>query len=178
MKRKISRFRIPIWFLVIFVTLIVITIIESLYVIKIFSLDVLGIIFYLLEMIVIGYVFYRLLKRFDRIHIGTDMSLFGLRILSGIISVIGAYFLIMFLIFGLPILLSDLSSNLESMQWMYNIFGIGPLFSIFTFGIRFGLPYTGLILYISITLGMVLIGGYLFFKFQRRTGRFIWVGKI
>lgn len=169
---RIRKSRIPIWFWLSLIGLIIIPIIMVYY-----RIDFLSIIFYLLEIIVIGYLMFKLLKRLDRIYVGNDMRLFGLRMLSGIISGIGIYMSFIFLIFGMPIVMSGMN-NLEATKTMYGFLGLSPFVSLFTFGMDFGLPLAGVILFISIALGMAIIGGYLFFKFQRRTGRFVWFGRI
>ena len=62
---------------------------------------------------------------------------------------------------------------------------IGPVFAFFDesvasvlyFGADFGLPLTGRIFFIVFGLGLAIIGCYLFFKFKRATGPFVWVGR-
>ncbi len=158
-KYKLRRATIPIWFLIVLILMIVIAVIHQFYIIKIFSYDI-SIIYYICEIIVIGYLMFRLLKKFDGIHVGSDLRLFGLRMLSGLISFIGI--LIFFF------------------MWM------APFFALFDenwaaailFGSSFHLPLTGTILYGTIGIGMTIIGAYLYFKFQRRTGEFVWFGRI
>jgi len=169
---RIKKLRTPLWFWLSLIGLIVILIIMMNY-----EIGFLSIIFYLLEIIVLGYLIFLLLKKLDRIYVGSDMRLFGLRILSGIISAIGIYMLFIFLIFGIPIVMSGMT-DLEMTKQLGNLFGLSPFVSLFTFGMEFGLPLAGIIFYLSITLGMAVIGGYLFFKFQRRTGQFVWFGRI
>ena len=86
---------------------------------------------------------YSLIKRVDRIHVHSDLSIWGLRILSGVFTVIGLYVLF----FG----------SLLSIT-MYNIY-------VFYF--------------IEIlSLGMIAIGAFLVFKFKRRSGHIVWVGRM
>jgi hypothetical protein len=153
--------------------MIILALLQQFFTIKIVSID-LSFFFYIFEIIVVGYVIFWLLKKFDRISIHNDMRLFGLRILSGILSFVGIYFLFIFLMFGLPVIMSNSSWTRE----MYQFMGLGIFYSLFSFGSDFGLPLTGVVLYIGLMLGLALIGGYLFFKFQRRTGRFVWFGRI
>ena len=171
-KYRIRKSRIPIWFWLSIIGLIVIPIIMMNY-----HIDFLSIIFYFLEILVLGYLIFLLLKKLDHIYVGSNLRLFGLRMLSGIISGIGLYLLFIFLIFGMPIAISGMT-DLEMTKQLGDLFGLGPFVSLFTFGMDFGIPLAGVILYLSITLGMAIIGGYLFFKFQRKTGQFVWFGRI
>lgn len=170
---RIKKSRISIWYFVCFIAMIILALLQQFFTIKIVSID-LSFFFYIFEIIVVGYVIFWLLKKFDRISIHNDMRLFGLRILSGILSFVGIYFLFIFLMFGLPVIMSNSSWTRE----MYQFMGLGIFYSLFSFGSDFGLPLTGVVLYIGLMLGLALIGGYLFFKFQRRTGRFVWFGRI
>ena len=133
------------------------------------------IIFYISLVVYFSHIMIRFLKRMDRIYVGSDLRLFGLKILSGIISFVGGYLSITFLWFGLPLLMMA-ETSFESMRFIYSFLGLGFLIDIFTFGSEFYLPYTGIIIYLVITLGLAVTGGYLFFKFQRRTGQFVWFG--
>jgi len=168
----LRKWRIPSWFYLSIVGLIVIPIIMFYY-----YLELLSIFFYIFEVVVITYIMFKLLKRIDRIRINSDLRLFGLRILSAIISGIGAYMTIIFLMFGMPIITMLQIGGLEIAKSAYGFLGLGPFVTLFTFGIEFKLPYTGVIFFMTIVLGMTIIGAYLFFKFQRRTGPFIWVGR-
>lgn len=139
--------------------------------------DLLQFIFYVVEIVFVGYFMFRLLKFFDRIPTNSDLGLFGLRILSGIIGVVGLYMLIIFWWFGWSIIWFQGSIGVSTLRSGFNMFGLGPLVDIFTFGVDFHLPYTGVVIYLAVTFTMVLTGGYLFFKFQRRTGGFVWIGR-
>lgn len=157
-KYRCRKARIPIWFIIVFIAMVLVAIIHQYYVIKIASFD-LSLIFYILEIIVVGYVIFWLLKRFDRIRVHNNMRLFGLRILSLILGFTG----------------------LALFYFTY----IGPVFALFDesiasvlyFGADFGLPLTGRIFFIVFGLGLSIIGCYLFFKFKRKTGQFVWIGK-
>jgi ADP-ribose pyrophosphatase YjhB (NUDIX family) len=157
-KYRSRKARIPLWFLLCFIAMILVAIIHQYYVIKIATVD-LSIFFYILEIIVIGYVVFWLIKRFDRIRVHNNMRLFGLRILSLLLGFTG-------------------------LALFYFIF-IGPVFALFDeniasvlyFGADFGLPLTGKIFFTVFGLGLSIIGCYLFFKFKRKTGQFVWFGR-
>jgi hypothetical protein len=156
---KIRKSKFPIWFIAIFTIMILIAIIHQFYMIKILSFD-LSIIFYILEIILVAYLMFMLMCKLDRIHVGSDMRLFGLRFLSGIVAFFG--FCIFFLILLAPV---------------FAIFDTG-IAGVIYFGSSFHLPLTGLVLYSVFSFGLMIIGAYLFFKFQRRTGEFVWFGRI
>jgi len=172
LKYKFNK-KIPLGFISSLIGLIIIGVLHQSISFKISFID-LPLIFYILEIIILGYLIFWSLKKSDRIRIDSNLRLFGLRILSGIMSLVGIYLLIFFFIFGYPLLL--INSNQIGM--VYTALGLGELYTIFTFGKDFGLTYTGLIIYLGILFGLTLIGGYLFFKFKRSTGDFIWFGKI
>lgn len=175
---RIKKLGIPPWFLLALIGLFSIPVINWYYQIKVFSTEVLPTLFYILEILVVGYIMFRLLKRLDRIYISSNLRLFGLRILSGIIGGIGAYLSILFLMFGMPIIMMGTMGNFETIRSMYSFFGLGFLVDIFFFGNSFYLPFTGVILYMVVALSLSIIGGYLFFKFQRKSGQFVWVGRV
>lgn len=81
----------PIWFFPTIILMFLIAIILMNY-----YIDFLPIIFYISEVIVVGYLAIRLLKRLDRIRIKrrNHLRLFGLRILSGLVSIFGIFLLI------------------------------------------------------------------------------------
>lgn len=152
---KYKRTRMPVWFIGCFVAMVLVALLHQYYVIKIALFD-LPVIFYILEIIVVGYAIFWLLKKFDRISVHNNMRLFGLRILSGLLGFIGLIL-------------------------VYFVF-IGPIFAFFDkdvasilyFGKDFGLLLTGQILFIVVGFGLMFIGGYLLFKFKRNTGQFVW----
>ena len=156
---KCRKATIPVWFLITLIIMITIAVIHQFYIIKILSYDI-SIIYYICEVIVIGYLMFRLLKKFDNIHVGSDLRLFGLRMLSGLISFIGI--LIFFFMMIAP---------------FFALFDENMAFVVL-FGSSFHLPLTGTILFGTIGVGMSIIGAYLYFKFQRRTGEFVWFGRI
>jgi len=172
LKYKIRKTHLPTYFLISLIAMILIGIIHQFFIISIATID-LSFFFYIFELIVVGYIILWLLKKFDRIKVHSDMRLFGLRILSGILSFIGLYLLFMFMIFGFPIIFSSPTS----LKQIYSLMGLGGIYSVFSFGEDFRLPLTGVIVFLGIILGLVIIGGYLFFKFKRRTGPFVWFGR-
>ena len=170
---KCRKAGIPLWFILCFIAMFLVALIHQIQEIKAALID-LSVIFYILEAIVIGYIAFWLLKKFDRIRVYNNMRLFGLRILSGIFSAIGVCLIFIFLIVGMPVVLNGSTS----MKEFYGFMGLGSIYSLFSFGADFGLPLAGIIIYLGIILSLALIGGYLFFKFQRKTGRFVWFGRI
>jgi len=159
LRYKLRKIRIHPWILITLVIMFVIAIIHQFYEIQISGID-LSVIFYLLELIVVLYLMFRLIKISDRIHVGSDLRLFGLRMLSGFVSFIGI-FLLWMMFFGS--LFAFFDKNLAS---------------FFYFGAQFRLPFFVQTLFYGVSLGLVVIGAYLYFKFQRRTGNFVWFGRI
>jgi len=150
----------PIWFIPLVITWVLIAIFLYYY-----YLDILIILFYVIEIILASYLMYRLIKRFDKIRIrGSLLRLWGLKILSGLISALGIYLLIfMLLMFPLAII--------------ENLVGGASLFtSIITFGYQWHTPYVIPLLVEIIGIGLCMIGAYLLFKFKIQSGNIIWVG--
>lgn len=152
----------PIWFYPMLISMVIIAIILYYY-----PIDYAPYLFYILEIIIVGYMMYRLLKRFDRIKIrGSILKLWGLKILSGLVSAIGLvilYFvLISFFLTPFEILL-----NQESL-----------ITQMVTFGYQFNIPFIIPLLLSIIGIGMCAIGAYLLFKFKITSGNIIWVGRI
>lgn len=172
-KYRLRKLGVP---LGLFVSIVLIIIFYGLY--QLSHLEILSLIYYILLIVIIAYIMFSLLKRLDRISIHNDLRLFGLRILSGIIGAIGLYLSLMFLLFGMPLSTTYSYTSKAMMVSFYNMMGVGFMYPVLTFGFDFGLPFTGLIIYFGIALGCAIIGGYLFFKFQRRSGRFVWFGRI
>lgn len=171
---KLRKLRIPPGFII---SLILLFIMGGIH--QVIKIDFLPTIFYIVEFVVMGYIIMWLIKKFDRISVHNNLRLFGLRMLSGIIGLIGCYFLFLFLFFGYPILINGILTNeWDTMLTFYQFMGLESFYGIFTFGLDFGLPMTGMIIYISFMAGLMIIGGYLFFKFQRKTGDFVWFGRI
>jgi len=172
-KYRLRRLGIPLGFLY---SIVLIIIFYFLY--QVYSNGVLAIIFYILEIVIIFYIMFAILKKLDRISIHNDLRLFGLRLLGGIIGAIGIYLFFLFMIFGMPLIMMLEYSNLSSMISFYNMIGVGFMVPIFTLGLDAGLPLTGFFIYFGIIIGLMLIGGYLLFKFKRRSGQFVWFGRI
>jgi uncharacterized membrane protein YfcA len=161
--RKPRRYpRYPIWFIPMLVSMVILAIILYNY-----PIDFLILLFYILELIVVGYMMYRLIKRLDRIKIrrGNLLRLWGLKILSGLISVIGIliiyYVLVMFFWSSLEIIL-----NQE-----------GIISQIVMFGNEWNTPFVIPFMFLIIGGGLLFIGAYLLFKFKMKAGNVIWVGR-
>lgn len=132
-----------------------------------------ALIFYLAEIVLVFSLVWAAIKKMGRIRMRSDMSLYLAKILSGVLTVIGIYIFWTFWIIGFSnILAANFSKS------FFEFLGLGDLYYIATFGTEFGLPLTGMIIYITIGFGLIFSGGYLFFKFQRSTGLFIWHGEI
>lgn len=158
-KYKCRKAKIPVWFLATLTIMIVIAIIHQFYEIKILSYDI-SIVYYICEIVIVGYLMFRLLKKFDSIHVGSDLRLFGLRMLSGLVSLVGLFIFFFMMIVPLFALFDE---NMASIAF---------------FGSGFNLHLTGTILFGTVGFGMTIIGAYLYFKFQRKTGNFVWFGRI
>ncbi len=158
--RKYPKY--PIWFIPMIVSMVFIAIILMLY-----PIDYFPYIFYLFEIIVVGYLIYRLLKKFDRIRIrGSNLRLYGLKMLSALVSLFGIYLITIPLIF-IPFSFFERAINQESI-----------FTQITTFGSQWHTPYIVPLFLMILGFGLCLIGSYLFFKFQRGSGNIIWVGRI
>jgi hypothetical protein len=151
----------PIWFIPMIISMVLIAIISYFY-----SNGYLSFIFYLFEIIAIGYMLFRLLLNLNRIRIKGDLlRLWGLKILSGIISAIGIIIIffvwIMFFIAPLEMLL-----NQESI-----------ISQLVIFGNEWNTPYVIPLFLEVIGIGLCFIGAYLLFKFKMRSGNVIWIGR-
>ena len=124
--------------------------------------------FYLFEIIVVSYLLWKLLKRLDRIRVRSrdTLRLFGLRILSGLVSIFGV-FLLLFIWISIPFATIMIMANKSSVCAHF-----------FTFGSQWHIPLIIPLMFEVIGIGLCIIGAYLFFKFQRKTGRFHWIGRI
>lgn len=160
--RKPRRYpRYPIWFIPMLISMVILA-----FILYYYPIDYLPILFYILELIVVGYLMYRLLKRLNRFRIkGNLLRLWGLKILSALVSVIGViiiyYVSILFLFTSIEILL-----NQESL-----------ITQIMIFGNEWNTPFVIPFLFIIIGVGLLFIGAYLLFKFKMKTGNVIWVGR-
>jgi len=172
-KHRFRKLHLPRELIGIIVGLLIISVINNFYPVWIFAT-----VFYILEIVVISYFMYRLLKRFERIRVRSDLSLFGLRALAGIIAGTGGFLVGIFMFFGFPLVLSGAIFGSDALLQTYEFMGLGCMIPIFTFGIDFHLPFMGTIFYVFVALWLIIIGGFLFFKFQRRTGQFVWFGRI
>ena len=140
---------------------------------QVMSVGFLKFVYYISEITFVFSLIYMLLKKLDNIRTNTTLSLFCLRIFSAIISFIGLYIIAIMYLIGYPILLVG-----GSLSSMYSFFGLSDLYHLFTFGGSFGFYGTTIVAFAGFGLGMLFIGGYLFFKFQRKTGTFHWLGRI
>jgi hypothetical protein len=132
-----------------------------------YPIDNLPLLFYILELIVVGYMMYRLIKILDRIRIrGSLLRLWGLKILSALISVIGIviiyYVLVLFF--------------LSSFEMLLNQQGI--ISQIVMFGNDWNTPFVIPFMLLIIGGGLLFIGAYLLFKFKMKSGNVIWVGRM
>jgi hypothetical protein len=154
--------RYPLWFIPILISMVIISVIQFF-----FNIEYLPLAFYVLEIVAVSYLLIRLVKRFDRIKInGSYLRLFGLRILSGLISAFGII-LLFFTYFTYTF------SMLETMVNQTSFFS-----QIITFGYEWNTPYIVPLLLEMIGLGLCIIGAYLLFKFKMKSGNVIWVGRI
>jgi len=160
---RIEKARISPWFYLSIVMVVLIPIILTYH-----YVDFLPIIFYLFEIILIGYLLWRLSKKLDRIRINrrNHLRLFGLKILSGLVSAFGIFLLIYTWIL-FPFAMFESLFNKESV-----------FTQIIAFGYQWHTPYIIPLFLEVFGLGLCVIGAYLFFKFQRLSGHIIWVGKM
>ena len=107
--------------------------------------------FYIFEVFGTLYLILRTFKWASRIGVSSDLSLFGLRILSSIVAVMGAFLLYL-----------ALGSFFTSAVFYPESTPISNAFSIF-------LGVLG--------LGLVLLGSYLIFRFKLKSGKVVWVGR-
>lgn len=151
----------PIWFIPMLISMVIIAIILFFH-----PLEYIPILFYILEIIVVSYMMFRLIKRLNRIRFkGNTLRLFGLKILSGLITVFGL-FLLYFTWISFMIVPFEKLLNQESF-----------ITQIMTFGHQWQTPYIVPLGLEVIGIGLCVIGAYLLFLFKINTGHFIWVGR-
>ena len=155
---RFRRLRIPEWFVLTFIAMIIVAILHQYYELPLGIISF-PTIYYILELIVVAYFMFRLIKVLDNISVHSDLRMFGLRLLSGLITMIGL-FLLYLLYFGL----------------FFSVFDEGWA-EIYYFGKDFGLPLTGYFIFLGISIGLMVIGAYLYFKFKRGVGTFHWIGR-
>ncbi|MBI2970857.1 MAG: hypothetical protein HYY37_00385 [Candidatus Aenigmarchaeota archaeon] len=85
---------------------------------------------------------YKLIKRVDKIEVNSDLSIWGLKILSFIFILIGVYI------------------------FLFGSLALATVYSLYVLGLL------GII-----ALGFFSIGAFLIFKFKRRSGSIVWVGR-
>jgi len=152
----------PFWFFPMIISMVIIAIFLYFY-----TVAYLPIVFYVFELIVIGYLIFRLIKRLNRIRIkGSILRLWGLKILSLLISGIGIlliyYTMFMFFLTSIETLLYQKSLISE----------------IVFFGHQFNTPLVIPLALLIVGVGLCIIGAYLLFKFKMKSGNVIWVGRI
>lgn len=152
----------PIWYFPLLISMIIISVILYFY-----PIDYMSTIFYISEIIAVGYLIFRLIKRLDRIRIkGSALRLWGLRLLSALVSAIGI--LILFYVW-----VSFLIMPFESFLGQQSIIS-----HLVVFGYQWSTPFIIPLALEVIGLGLLLIGAYLLFKFKITSGNIIWVGRI
>ena len=123
-KYRFKHMYIPYWFWYALIGIIVIPIL--IYFLNITGLpyDALSFVFYISELAFISYIMYRFMMRLERIRIKSDLSLFGLRLLSMIIGGIGVYLSLIFLMFGMPMLtMMEATGDVSPMLQIYRFMG-------------------------------------------------------
>jgi len=131
----------PLWFSPTLIAMVVIAVILLFY-----NIEYLPMLFYLLEIVVISYLLFRLIKKLDKINIKRSiLRLYGLKILSVLISVFGIYILL-FTVFTFTF------SMLETMLNQESIFSM-----IITFGYAWHTPYMIPLFLEVIGLGLCII---------------------
>ena len=151
----------PIWFYPMLISMVIIAIILYYY-----PIDYVPILFYILEIIAVGYMMYRLLKRLNRIRIRASLlRLWGLKILSGLVSAIGII-IVIFVWISFMIIPLERLLNQESIITQF-----------ITFGHQWNTPYVIPLLLEIIGIGLCAIGAYLLFKFKMKSGQVIWIGR-
>ena len=154
--------RYPIWFNPMLISMVILATILYFY-----PIDYIPILFYILEIIVVSYMMFRLIKRLDRIRIkGSLLSLWGLRLLSGVVSAFGLYIL---LYVYFTILIYPFISFLGEKS---------IITYLVIFGYQWNTPFITPLALEVIGVGLCLIGAYLLFKFQMKSGNIIWIGRI
>ena len=158
--RKYPQYSI--WFIPLLISMVILAII-----LYFNSLDYVSYLFYILEIIAVGYMMLRLLKRLNRIRIKGDlMRLWGLRLLSALVSGFGLFIIIYVWI---TFLIYPLESTLGQKSIMTDII---------VFGYQWNTPNIIPLALEVVGLGLCLIGAYLLFKFKMKSGNVIWVGRI
>jgi len=158
-KRRYPKY--PIWFIPLLVSMIVVAII-----LFYFPNELISLLFYILELIAVGYMIIRLLFSINRIRIrGSLLRLWGLRLLSALVSAVGLmiifYVLFAFFLTSLEILL-----NQE-----------GLISQVVMFGNEWNTPLVIPFMLLIIGCGLLFIGAYLMFKFKMKSGNVIWIGR-
>jgi len=174
---KLRHIKISMTLIICLILMLLTAILQQFYSINIGFVN-LPFIFYALEIVVIIYVIFWFTKKLDKINVDSNLSLFGLKLLSGALSGAGSIILVIFLLFEFSIIMLTSSLSLNSVKNFYNFIGLGDFFTIFTFGTDFGLQWMGTLAFLGLAVGMSFIGTYLLFKFKRETGQFIWFGRI
>lgn len=109
--------------------------------------------FYLFEVILTGWLLYKMFVKTNNISVHSDLRLFGIKILSGL-TMLGGSFLLIFL--------------------------IGPLFLVMMFPNNFSkfAPIdTSILIFVGLFgFGLVMLAAFLFFRFMRGSGLIIYRG--
>lgn len=146
----------PIWFIPMLISMVIIAIILYYQ-----PIDYVPILFYILEIIAVGYMMFRLLKRFDRIRIRGTLQLWGLRLLSVVVSVIGII-IIYYVLFAFFLTSLEIILNQE-----------GLISQVVMFGNEWHTPLVIPFMFLIIGSGLLIIGAYLLFKFKIRAGHIV-----
>ncbi|MFO7678140.1 MAG: hypothetical protein R6V50_07165 [Thermoplasmatota archaeon] len=157
--RKPRRYpRYPIWFIPLLISMVLLAIILYFY-----PIDYLPILFYILQVIVVSYLIFRLLKRFNRIRVKKRNLLrqWGLKVLSALISVIGICMIYYLFIF---VLLMPLESLMGHESFITHIM---------VFGYQWNTPYIIPLALLTVGIGLLFIGAFLLFKFTITVSDFI-----
>lgn len=157
--RKPRRYpRYPIWFIPLLISMVLLAIFLYFY-----PMDYLPILFYILQVIVVSYLIFRLLKRLNRIRVKKHnlLRLWGLKLLSALVSVIGICMIYYLFIF---VLLMPLESLLGHESFITHIM---------VFGYQWNTPYIIPLGLLTIGIGLLFIGAFLLFKFTVRVSDFI-----
>jgi hypothetical protein len=104
--------------------------------------------FYILVAIVAGFIIYLMFRWASRLGSGSDLSLFGLRILSGLLSAAGLILLMLWFMFVIWFPMISLAPNLLTDPKM-----VAATVFVVVFG-----------------FGLLLLGAFLYFRFMRRSG--------
>ena len=160
--RKPRRYpEYPIWFIPLIISMVIIAIILYYY-----PMYFISYLFYILEIIVVSYMMFRLLKRLNRIRIsGNLLRLWGLRLLSGLVSAFGIFILIYVYIAFLIVPFENFLGQTSIISHMI------------VFGYQWNTPFIIPLALEIIGFSLCLIGAYLLFKFKMKAGQVIWVGR-